>query len=46
MVKPKKKRNQKLINQTLAETLKIYITDNDLGNVQVAEQDKSNKKKN
>ncbi|QQH42709.1 hypothetical protein HYD80_03920 [Mycoplasmopsis bovis] len=42
MVKPKKRRSQKLTNLKLSETLKS-ITGNDLGKVQVAEQDKSNK---
>nr|WP_318028297.1 variable surface lipoprotein [Mycoplasmopsis bovis] len=33
------------INQSLSETSKIYYLVNDLGKVQVAEQDKSNKEK-
>nr|WP_308431265.1 hypothetical protein [Mycoplasmopsis bovis] len=44
MVKPKKRRSQKLTKPKLSETLKS-ITGNDLGKVQVAEQDKSNKEK-
>nr|WP_307930139.1 hypothetical protein [Mycoplasmopsis bovis] len=44
MVKPKKKRNLKPDKPKLSETLKS-ITGNDLGKVQVAEQDKSNKEK-
>ncbi len=43
-MKPKKRRNQKLTKPKLSETLKS-ITGNDLGKVQVAEQDKSNKEK-
>nr|WP_307924094.1 hypothetical protein [Mycoplasmopsis bovis] len=43
MVKPKKRRSQN-DKPKLSETLKS-ITGNDLGKVQVAEQDKSNKEK-
>ncbi len=43
-MKPKKKRNFEADKLKLSETLKS-ITGNDLGKVQVAEQDKSNKEK-